>query len=170
MTVFSKQFAIYFCFNFHFIQSDPIIYPKCSHHIDGLVQDCSNSSALAMELLQSCTKTSMHFLADPWRQCVWVVLCYLKVWSVFLFLFEILKAIHIMVWCMFCYNIQLYRAFQFITVTLVSSMASQITDSSTICSTACSGLWHTKKLHITGPLRSHLQIPLTKHFLCTVLS
>ena len=27
-------------------------------HIDGLVQDCSNSSALAMELLQSCTKPS----------------------------------------------------------------------------------------------------------------
>ena len=26
--------------------------------IDGLVQDCSNSSALAMELLQSCTKPS----------------------------------------------------------------------------------------------------------------
>ena len=25
-------------------------------NIDGLVQDCSNSSALAMELLQSCTK------------------------------------------------------------------------------------------------------------------
>ena len=25
-------------------------------HIDGLAQDCSNSSALAMELLQSCTK------------------------------------------------------------------------------------------------------------------
>ena len=24
--------------------------------IDGLVEDCSNSSALAMELLQSCTK------------------------------------------------------------------------------------------------------------------
>ena len=28
------------------------------HEIDGLVQDCSNSSALAMELLQSCTKPS----------------------------------------------------------------------------------------------------------------
>ena len=28
-------------------------------HIDGLVQDCSNSSALAMELLQSCTKPSI---------------------------------------------------------------------------------------------------------------
>ena len=27
-----------------------------SQHIEGLVQDCSNSSALAMELLQSCTK------------------------------------------------------------------------------------------------------------------
>ena len=25
-------------------------------YIDGLVQDCSNSSALAMELLQSCAK------------------------------------------------------------------------------------------------------------------
>ena len=27
--------------------------------IDGLVQDCSNSSALGMELLQSCTKPSI---------------------------------------------------------------------------------------------------------------
>ena len=27
-------------------------------HIDGLVQDCSISSALAMEILQSCTKPS----------------------------------------------------------------------------------------------------------------
>ena len=27
-----------------------------NHNIGGLVQDCSNSSALAMELLQSCTK------------------------------------------------------------------------------------------------------------------
>ena len=26
------------------------------HHFDGLVHDCSNSSALALELLQSCTK------------------------------------------------------------------------------------------------------------------
>ena len=28
-------------------------------HVDGLVQDCSNSSALAMELLQSYTKPGM---------------------------------------------------------------------------------------------------------------
>ena len=28
--------------------------------IDRLVQDCSNSSALAKELLQSCTKPSIH--------------------------------------------------------------------------------------------------------------
>ena len=27
-----------------------------SDYIDGLVQDCNNSSALALELLQSCTK------------------------------------------------------------------------------------------------------------------
>ena len=31
-----------------------------THHIDGLVQDCSNSSALAIELLQSCTKPSIY--------------------------------------------------------------------------------------------------------------
>ena len=31
-------------------------------YIDGLVQDCSNSSALAMELLQSCTKLSICIL------------------------------------------------------------------------------------------------------------
>ena len=28
-------------------------------HIDGLVQDCSNSSVLAVDLLQSCTKLSI---------------------------------------------------------------------------------------------------------------
>ena len=32
---------------------------KATHNIDGLVQDCSNSSALAMKLLQSCTKPSI---------------------------------------------------------------------------------------------------------------
>ena len=30
-----------------------------AHNIEGLVQDCSNSSALAMELLQFCTKPSI---------------------------------------------------------------------------------------------------------------
>ena len=36
-------------------------------HIDGLVQDCSNSSALAMELLQSCTKPSICVSKiSPW--------------------------------------------------------------------------------------------------------
>ena len=29
-------------------------------YIDGLVQDCGNSSALAMELLQSCIKPSIY--------------------------------------------------------------------------------------------------------------
>ena len=29
-------------------------------HIDGLVQDCGNSSVLAVELLQSCTKASIY--------------------------------------------------------------------------------------------------------------
>ena len=29
---------------------------QCNLYMDGLVQDCSNSNALAMELLQSCAK------------------------------------------------------------------------------------------------------------------
>ena len=33
-------------------------------HFDGLTQDCSNSSALAMELLQSCTKPSALWWID----------------------------------------------------------------------------------------------------------
>ena len=35
-------------------------------YIDGLVPDCSNSSALAMELLQSCTKPSICLGAVVW--------------------------------------------------------------------------------------------------------
>ena len=31
-------------------------------HIDGLVQDCSNSIANTLEWLQSCTKPSIYFL------------------------------------------------------------------------------------------------------------
>ena len=34
----------------------------CEHYIDGLVQDCSISSALAMDILQSCTKPSIYRL------------------------------------------------------------------------------------------------------------
>ena len=32
------------------------------NYIDGLAQDCSNSSALAIELLQTCTKPSIYAL------------------------------------------------------------------------------------------------------------
>ena len=37
-----------------------ILGKKKIYHIDGLAQDCSNSSALAMELLQSCAKPSIY--------------------------------------------------------------------------------------------------------------
>ena len=33
-------------------------------HINGLVQDCSNSIANELELLQSCTKPSIYVLAN----------------------------------------------------------------------------------------------------------
>ena len=49
-------------------------------HFNGLVQDCSNSSALAMELLQSCTKPSIlqitFSVAFLWKQ-------FLSVWFKF---------------------------------------------------------------------------------------
>ena len=40
-----------------------IMSRKKKHDIDGLVQDWSNSIANALELLQSCTKTSIYALA-----------------------------------------------------------------------------------------------------------
>ena len=54
-----------------------------SHKINGLVQDCSNSIANAMELLQSCTKPLIMspkfcffphtgFLATPWHKMTYV--------------------------------------------------------------------------------------------------
>ena len=37
----------------------PVMKPVYTLNIDGLVQDCSISSSLAMEVLQSCTKWSI---------------------------------------------------------------------------------------------------------------
>ena len=63
------------------LQNNGSIYGK--QHSDGLVQDCSNSRTLAMELLQSCAKPSISriresalqdvawaiMLAAPWLMC-----------------------------------------------------------------------------------------------------
>ena len=44
----SKKVALYW--------DDPLL----DYHVYGVVQDCSNSSANALELLQSCTKPTMY--------------------------------------------------------------------------------------------------------------
>ena len=56
-----------------FVGTWTIIYPYSSglchchwNNIDGLVQDCSNSIAYALELLQSCTKPSILWLSQSW--------------------------------------------------------------------------------------------------------
>ena len=41
---------------------DKWIWENETYYIDGLVQGCSNSTALAMEFLQPCTKTSLCYL------------------------------------------------------------------------------------------------------------
>ena len=41
-------------------------------HFDGLVQDCSNSIAYAMELLQSCTKSSICNIFQ-WLRAHWAI-------------------------------------------------------------------------------------------------
>ena len=48
-----------FCFSLHVVN---LIFHLDS--IDGLVQDCSNSNALVMELLQSCTKPAIYLDKD----------------------------------------------------------------------------------------------------------
>ena len=40
-------------------------FDKSFTHIDGLVPDCSSSSAVAMELLQSCTKPPILYPPYP---------------------------------------------------------------------------------------------------------
>ena len=50
--------------------SHKIFITSIECHIDGLVQDCSNSSALAMELLQSYTKLSTPYGA-AFRSCMY---------------------------------------------------------------------------------------------------
>ena len=37
-------------------------------YLNGLVQDCSNSTANALELLQSCTKPSILSIKYGWKQ------------------------------------------------------------------------------------------------------
>ena len=47
------------------IQSQSSCYPPISiMNIDGLVQDCSVSNALTMEILQPCTKPSIVFIEN----------------------------------------------------------------------------------------------------------
>ena len=43
------------------------------HYINGLVQDCSNSSVLAMELLQSCIKPSISFQKFVETETQWLL-------------------------------------------------------------------------------------------------
>ena len=49
----------------------------CYEYFNGLVQDCSNSSALAMELLQSWTKPSIcSFMMNPYSAQSWLLSLY----------------------------------------------------------------------------------------------
>ena len=45
-------------FFFFFWSAVPQVWLEDHHQINGLVQDCSNSNALTMELLQSCAEPS----------------------------------------------------------------------------------------------------------------
>ena len=49
----------------------------CCGHIHGLVQDCSNSIANALELLQSCNKPSIF----TWLTGFWSFLCFINPYS-----------------------------------------------------------------------------------------
>ena len=53
-----------------FMLTDPMHitnWNKINYHIDGLVQDCSISSAFAMEILQSCTKPSISYMMHIYK-------------------------------------------------------------------------------------------------------
>ena len=47
------------------------LYYRQLDQSDGLVQNCSNPRALAIELLQSCTKPSKCFCSETQKSCNW---------------------------------------------------------------------------------------------------
>ena len=66
---FSKRHnCLYMVTRHHHTHTDILGQLSLHSHIDGLVQDCSNSSALAMELLQSCTKPSTYSLRSTYQE------------------------------------------------------------------------------------------------------
>ena len=67
-----------FPFQCQYDKQDQVDYPAgvavvCHSYVDGLVQDCSISSALAMEILQSCTKpsTCRYNMISNVSNCIW---------------------------------------------------------------------------------------------------
>ena len=49
------------------------MFKRDSQDINGLVQDCSNSIALAMELLQPCAKPSISVYSVQWLNSIIIV-------------------------------------------------------------------------------------------------
>ena len=64
-TTWNRYICLRYCSGLVPCQSSWQASPGKAGHLDGLVQNYSNSSALAMELLQSCTYPSM---TDKWRK------------------------------------------------------------------------------------------------------
>ena len=113
------------------------------HHIDGLVQDCSNSSALAMELLQSFTKPSIcdkavNFTVDV---VLWTELCphcisqtSSQILFIFIDLIDQLQNFILILWCVF-FSFKIWTFPEFLNSWL---------------STSCSGfLWMSSYIRIS---------------------
>ena len=57
-------------------------------YITGLVQDCNNSTAKALELLQSCTQPMTYYATFPWTPCTAIYQEYTVVpWSMILHMY-----------------------------------------------------------------------------------
>ena len=69
-------------------------------HFDGLVQDCNNSNALAMELLQSCTKPSFVFnVLSLFNSCYHLLFYVLVVISLHVFYHACNKLLILRIFC-----------------------------------------------------------------------
>ena len=111
------------------------------HHIDGLVQDCSNSSALAMELLQSFTKPSIWAVNFTVDVVLWTELCphcisqtSSQILFMFIDLVDQLQNFILILWC-FCFSFKIWTFPEFLNSWL---------------STSCSGfLWMSSYIRIS---------------------
>ena len=125
------------------------IFTACSNQIEGLAQDCSNSIANALELLQSCAKPSKCFIQQTSHGDIFSGVVTKEISSKLHFHFSVIGITGspwwlLVVWCLFGTRASASthhgagdQSLHYSDL-IMSAMASPITGVSSVCSVFCS--------------------------------